>query len=257
MIKAIFFDIDGTLVSFKTHRMPDSTKQALAELKAKGIKLFTASGRHKATVNNLDGWVPDGHIGVNGGMCQIGDEVIYEYPIKQSDLQALVDYMDNRRAFPAIFVQEKGLVMNFNDEESEKIFRLLNFPQPPMGSLRKALEKPTYQVIAFFTESEEQEIMQIMPDCETTRWTKEFTDVVPRGSNKWQGISKVIAHLGITREETMVFGDGGNDIEMLDGAGIGVAMGNADDSVKALADYVTDTVDNDGIMKALQHYGIL
>ena len=54
MIKAIFFDIDGTLVSFKTHRVPESTKQALKELREKGIKVFIATGRPKLLINNLE-----------------------------------------------------------------------------------------------------------------------------------------------------------------------------------------------------------
>ena len=62
---------------------------------------------------------------------------------------------------------------------------------------------------------------------------------------------------GIDREETMAFGDGENDMEMLRYVGIGVAMGNASDAVKAAADYVTDTVDDDGIEKALRHFGLI
>ena len=63
-------------------------------------------------------------------------------------------------------------------------------------------------------------------------------------------------HFGIDVADTMAIGDGGNDIPMLRHAGIGIAMGNANDAVKAEADYVTDTVDQDGIAKALQHFGL-
>ena len=61
----------------------------------------------------------------------------------------------------------------------------------------------------------------------------------------------------MTREKCMAFGDGGNDIPIIEYAGIGVAMGNATDDVKAAADYVTDTVDEDGIVTALQRFGVL
>ena len=64
-------------------------------------------------------------------------------------------------------------------------------------------------------------------------------------------------HFGIDVTDTMAIGDGGNDIPMLRHAGIGVAMGNANETVKAEADYVTDTVDQDGIAKALQHFGLV
>lgn len=73
-----------------------------------------------------------------------------------------------------------------------------------------------------------------------------------KGNTKQNGINQIISHFGIRLEETMAFGDGGNDISMLRHAGIGVAMGNANDEVKASADYVTTSVDEDGIANALR-----
>ena len=66
MIKAVFFDIDGTLVSFKTHRVPDSTKRAIAILRAKGIRVFIASGRQLLAINNLEDLQFDGYVTLNG-----------------------------------------------------------------------------------------------------------------------------------------------------------------------------------------------
>ena len=66
-----------------------------------------------------------------------------------------------------------------------------------------------------------------------------------------------MAHYGITREQTMAFGDGGNDTDMLAYAGIGVAMGNATAEPKAVADYITDDVDHDGVRNALLHFRVL
>ena len=71
------------------------------------------------------------------------------------------------------------------------------------------------------------------------------------------GIDKIIEHYGISLHETMAFGDGGNDMAMLRHAGIGVAMGNAGDEVKEAADYVTDSVDDDGVMNALRHFDVI
>lgn len=99
--------------------------------------------------------------------------------------------------------------------------------------------------------------MQFLPGCESTRWSPLFTDVVPKGSNKSIGIDKLLESYGITIQETMAFGDGGNDVEMLKHAGTGVAMGNAADEVKQIADYVTDGVDDDGIYNALKHFGVI
>ena len=84
-----------------------------------------------------------------------------------------------------------------------------------------------------------------------------IADVVPRGSSKAVGIDKIIEYYGISLHETMAFGDGGNDMAMLRHAGIGVAMGNAGDEVKEAADYVTDSVDDDGVMNALRHFDVI
>ena len=81
--------------------------------------------------------------------------------------------------------------------------------------------------------------------------------MIPKQGGKTAGIESVLKHYGIKQEEIMAFGDAENDIEMLQYAKIGVAMGNADDEVKEAADYVTDTVDSDGIYKALKYYEVL
>jgi hydroxymethylpyrimidine pyrophosphatase-like HAD family hydrolase len=113
-----------------------------------------------------------------------------------------------------------------------------------------------YQILGFFEAGQEARVMQHLPHCVTTRWSPLFTDIVPAGSNKWAGITNILAHFGILPDETMAFGDGGNDMEMLTNAGIGVAMGNADENVKQAADYITATVDGDGIVKALRHFNL-
>ena len=89
------------------------------------------------------------------------------------------------------------------------------------------------------------------------RWHPAFVDVTAKGNTKQNGIDQIIRHFGIKLEETMAFGDGGNDISMLRHAGIGVAMGNAKEEVKQAADYVTASIDDDGIAKALKHFGII
>ena len=256
MIKAVFFDIDGTLVSFKTHEVPASTVKALAALRAKGVKVFIATGRQKGSINNLGSLQFDGYVTLNGGFCLAGDEVIYKRSIPQEDIQALIRYQQEK-PFPCALVEEDGLFQNYIDDNALSLYGLLNFPLPPVRPLEENNGKEVFQLIAFFQAANEQEIMSILPHCEATRWNPLFADVVPKGSSKAIGIDHIIAHYGIALEETMAFGDGGNDIPMLRHAGIGVALGNASDEVKASADWVTTSVDEDGIMNALRHFGVI
>ena len=90
MIKAVFFDIDGTLVSFKTHVVPKSTLHAIELLKKKGIKVFIATGRHRRSINNLGDLEFDGYVTLNGGYVFAGkDDVIYKHSIPDKDIEAL------------------------------------------------------------------------------------------------------------------------------------------------------------------------
>lgn len=257
MIKAVFFDIDGTLVSFKTHRVPDSAKRAIAALRAKGVRVFIASGRQLLAINNLEDLQFDGYVTLNGGYCIVGEQVIYKHSMPSEDMVSLVQYMEERENFPCIFVHENAFCINYTDERTDEVFRLLNFPQPPTLPLREAATGDIFQLVAFFTKEQEKAIMAVMPHCEATRWNPLFSDVIPKGSSKQVGVDKMLDYFGISLDESMAFGDGENDVLMLKHVGIGVAMGNAEDEVKRAADYVTDSVDEDGVEKALRHFGVI
>ena len=109
----------------------------------------------------------------------------------------------------------------------------------------------------FITEEEEKEVRPYIPTCEVGRWYHAFADVTAKGVTKQKGIDEIIRFFGIELEDTMAFGDGGNDISMLRHAAIGVAMGQAKEDVKAAADYITTPVDEDGISNAMKHFGII
>lgn len=254
MIKAIFFDIDGTLVSFNTHEIPPSAKQALQKLRDMGVRLFIASGRHICAINNLGDEQFDGFVTVNGAMTIVDNKVIDRNCIPKEDYKRINQYMAAKHNFPCAVVLDDHIELNYYNDSVEQILALINFPRLPTADLTTFEDKNVYQLIAFFTADDEKAIMQNAPNCVTTRWHPLFTDVIRRGTSKVSGLEKICEHFGIKREETMAFGDGGNDIEMLQWAGIGVAMGNADNEVKAAANYVTSSVDNDGLAKAINHF---
>lgn len=258
MIKAAFFDIDGTLVSFKTHQISQSTFNSIHLLKEKGVKVFIATGRRLQAINNVGSLEFDGYITLNGGYCLAGkDTVIHKHHIPSEDIQAMLHFQETEHLFPCAMVQENSIWMNYKNESVQTIFDMLNFPHPPLEELRKVAKEPVYQLIAFFSKEQEKRIMNSMPHCEATRWNPLFSDVVPQGVSKQVGIDKIIDYFGIKLEETIAFGDGGNDIPMLKHAGIGVAMGNAEEEVKQAADYITDSVDKDGIYKTLKYFNLL
>lgn len=262
MIKAIFLDIDGTLVSFQTHDIPTSTIEAIASAKQHGVRIFIATGRAMLFINNLEALqkqdLIDGYITVNGNYCIMNQQVIYKGSINDTEVESVLNFCTERQR-SCIVVGEHDLCVCHEQPIVTELFRnYLKVDYLPERPVEEALKMgEILQLTPFISEQEEAELFTKLSACESGRWYPAFTDITALGSNKEKGIAEVIKYLGIDKEEIMAFGDGGNDISMLRYAGIGVAMGNANDNVKAMANYVTDSVDNDGIRNALLHFGII
>ncbi len=263
MVKSLFFDIDGTLVSFRTHRIPASTIEALTAARQRGVKIFIATGRPRLIINNLgaleERGLIDGYVTMNGAYCFVGDEVLHKGAIPTDDVRAMTDFCADRN-IPCIVVGEQRMYACLPDDRVKMIFQeYLKVTKPiPATPIEEAIsDGPVFQLTPFIGEEEEREIAPRLKHCEINRWHPAFTDVTAAGNTKQLGIDVIARHFGFDIGETMSFGDGGNDIPMLRHAGIGVAMGNALDDVKAAADYVTTSVDEDGVANALRHFSVV
>lgn len=263
MIKALFFDIDGTLVSFATHAIPSSTREALEQLRQRGVKLFIASGRHPTDIFPVSDFPFDGYIALNGGYCLAGrDEVVFRRTIDPTDIERMIDRQRGPEAFACVLAGEHELSLNFVDERVVRVRKLVETDNPaavlPFEAWCAAARRGVMQLIAFFGPKEEPRLMrEVFPHCRSMRWNPLFTDIVPEGVNKAEGIDRLLSRFGIGLNETMAFGDGGNDIPMLEHVGVAVAMGNAAPEVKRAANYVTTSVDDHGIARALRHFGLI
>ncbi len=259
MIKAIFFDVDGTLLSQKQGKVPASTRRALRRVRKNGVKTVIATGRHMIELSKLPVMeLPfDGYLTLNGNLMLDDTKRAYAgTPIDADEVEVLSGIFRAKK-IPFVMIAEDKRFINYVDNTVVETQASTHGTIPEVGNVSDYHGEKIYQCIAFVHEHERQVLDDILDDCSITSWNPTGIDIVARGSSKAAGISKYLEEEKLDRSEIMAFGDGENDIEMLKFAGVGVAMGNASDEVKAVADYVTDSVDDNGIENALKHFGLI
>ena len=257
MVKAVFFDVDGTLVSHKSKSVPESARRAIYELKEKGIKVFLSTGRHIREILDLptNDIEFDGYVLLNGQLGLDKDKnLIFSHPFSKSDAEGLVEIFQGKE-YPFVLVNDKGHYMNFVDDVTRMALASVSTAIPPIKEYKG---EALYQATVFIASEKDDEFAKVLPKgCKLARWGSHGADIIAADGGKAVGMQFFGQWLGIVPEEMMAFGDAQNDMDMMEYAGIGIAMGNAEDCLKKIADDVTTDVDDDGIWNALKKYGVL
>lgn len=256
MIKAVFFDVDGTLYSNRMRTIYPETQQAVQTLRRKGIRSVICTGRHLLELEELPVLqCPfDGYITLNGQICLDENFEIYDAdPITGRDRDTLIRIF-NEKKIPVMLVEKDRLYLNCFNEMIQKAQDAMATPSPVISSYQGA---DIYLASAFLMPEDQKLLMRNFEGLKSVRWHPYGIDILPEGCGKMKGIRAFLKKYGLQEEETMAFGDAQNDIDMIRFAKIGIAMGNADKEVKEAADYVTDDVDHNGIVSALRHFSLL
>ena len=258
MIKALLLDVDGTLLSFETHKVSQSSIDALKKVHDSGIKIVIATGRAANDLHEIDAVPYDGVIALNGAECVLRDgSVIRKVAIPVQDFRKSME-LAREFDFAVALELNEGVFVNRLTPTVEQIAGIVEHPVPPVVDIEEMFDKKECcQLCFYFDEETEQKVMPLLPGLSATRWHPLFADVNVAGTSKATGLSLFADYYRIKVAEIMACGDGGNDIPMLKAAGIGVAMGNASEKVQSVADFVTDTVDNNGLCKALKQFGVI
>lgn len=255
MIKAVFFDVDGTLVSFIDHKVPDSARKAIAELRKKGILCFLATGRHLLELEEMACYdiVFDGYVTTNGQICLDQDHnVIWRLPFKEKTRRAMAEIF-NKKEVPLLFIEEGRMYHNIIDQRVIDAYGILATTIPEVGDYTGA---PVYQACTYIKEGEVDYKAKFPEGLNFMWWHNNAIDIL-ESEGKIVGIEHMCELYDLKKSEIMAFGDAENDRAMLEHVGTAIAMGNADEDIKKLADHVTASVEDDGIYKALVHYGLL
>jgi len=278
MQKIIFLDVDGTLVD-DNGVIPETAKFAVKQARSNGHLVFLCTGR---SISILFPEVLeigfDGIVGAAGGYIELNGEVLFHEVIKKDNLQLVVDYF-NKHEIDFFLETNGGLFASKSCKESIRVLidNLFANEQDSQAELRKSMLSFYNSII------EEEELVRddinkigflgsAVPIESITQQFPTIFSVIPStvpffgtnsgevsifGIHKASAIEKVIEHLGINKENTYAFGDGSNDIEMLQFVQYGVAMGNAKEEVKKAANDITDRHDEDGIYNSFKKYGLL
>lgn len=250
MIQAVFFDIDGTLIPLGKDTMPNSTLKALYAMKKKGIKLFVATGRPPNSIQHVQKIFDfDGYLTANGQYCFHDQTIIHEKYIPKSSIKTIIPYIEENH-IPVLFALLNRSYRNIYNNDSYD-------SQWPVIDLNKLVDENIIQIMAQISPQEDKDFLNHLPYCKSARWTDRFADIILEKGGKDYGIDKIIQYYDIPLNNVMAFGDGGNDITMLEHVPYGIAMGNASEEVKKSATYVTTDANDDGIAHALIHFGVL
>lgn len=257
-MKAIFFDIDGTLVSKNNPIISEELIAAFDHLKENGYLLFIATGRHVLEIAELKistMYDFDGYVTLNGAYCYSQDTVIHKECISKEDAKIIHQYF-NQHNISSLYVEIDDLYCNRINEYLMLAQEEIHSPLPKVKPITDIDGHEIYLFCPYMKEGIE-DMIALTNDCKYTQWFELGYDVVAKGCGKDVGIKKMLEYFNIDRKDTMAFGDSMNDLEMLALVNTSVAMGNGTKEVKEICDYITDDVDKRGIIKALEHLNLL
>lgn len=256
-IKIIFFDIDDTLRNSKTGFIPNTIPTVFQQLREKGILTGIATGRGIfGVVPEIKALKPDFFVTLNGAYIEDKKgNVLYSHKIARDKVEEYIAWTKEVEI-------DYGLVGSHAAKLSRRTEMISQAIDPIYPDLEVDPDfyqkEDIYQMWTFEDQGDDLTLPESLASTlRMVRWHEHSSDVVPISGSKAAGVARVVDQLGFKPENVMVFGDGLNDIELFDYAGISVAMGISHDKIKEKADYITKTLEEDGIFGALEGFGMV
>lgn len=260
--KAVFFDIDGTLINIMTGQtqMHPAVRTAIESLRAAGHHTFIASGRPYAFLDSelTESGAFDGFVLMNGAAVMLDGKVIYDEPLpketvreiaalcEEHDIEYVLEGLHEVYLKPAYKHMEQfyididvSLARFVRDYAIEAVdtYKMEFFSRDPNGGgvFDRLLN---WQGLTGLMDPYHKKNMEL------------YASAITKGS----GIRHALDHLGIPRTDSYAFGDGFNDMEMMETVGTRLVMGNARPPLKEKADHIVPSVDEDGVAVGIRQY---
>ncbi|MBR3763783.1 MAG: Cof-type HAD-IIB family hydrolase [Clostridia bacterium] len=256
MYQIAFFDIDGTLVDPATGKISEKTALTLKRLREKGVRLCISTGRAPIGLPDISSLAFDAFCTFNGSLCFTADHVIHSTPISPQDVAQV---LQNAAAIgrPVSVATRDRLSANGIEPDLADYYRLAELELRVDTDFDSACREDVYQIMLGCREADHPAILRNAPGVKIAVSWDRAVDVIPAGSGKGAAIAAVLRHFGLEASQALAFGDGMNDLDMLRAVGTGVAMGNAAEPLKAVADDVCGPVSEDGIYHYCLSHGLI
>lgn len=256
-IKAIFFDVDGTLYDHEIRDFPESTKTTLELLGQQGYQLYVATSRSEQELANVIDIIQQypfaGIITCGGAMTRIADEIVDVRYMDDAEVEAVMAYCRTHQ-IDVRWQSKDNCFFDFEARKSSKeVFDYLYQMVPEVQAWKR---ESIINLLCYTTAEQSKELVSMLPHSSIVDYGGAI-EITGKYVNKATAIARLIEKLDLTLEEVAVFGDGENDEWMLRDAGIGVAMGNGSELAKLAADFITGDIREDGLANACRLLGFV
>lgn len=255
--KLFVFDIDGTILTSQ-HTVLDSTIEAIQGLRERGHEVCIATGRTLYLAKQIIDDLGFNHYIVNNGAAGFLDgEQVYKKTLDQEELDRFIHRMRDYKV--DIAVQNLHAIKRLSSYNIDKMMETMHNFEEPLPDFFENYHRETeiYQGLAFYNVDMGINFEKEFGKFNFIRWHENSVDVIPNDSSKAVTMLEFAKKFNVKQENIYAIGDGLNDNEMIQTAGVGIAMGNAQPEVKKSADFVTKSNDDHGIWHAFKELNIL
>lgn len=257
----VAIDIDDTLLDVD-HTLHDEVVDVITEARARGVHVLLATGRmFRSALPFARRLGLTGHlITYNGGLVRgVDGTTLFHRPVPAEAARRLVPFAHRENLCLNLYIDDELVVERADDERVAYYVSIAQVEPVAVGDLTKALANGDPTKCLFVGDAERipgliEGMRQEFPDLQITRSKPRFIEVTQKGVDKGAALAMVARAYGVPMEAVMAIGDADNDAAMIAQAGWGVAVGNASDGAKGVADAVTDALRGRGVCEAIRRF---